>query len=265
MSREVRSPKSEVRRQSEARVPKVALLAWLLFAGLAGAAPAPDVSTPFGRGCLEYQVGGYTSAAETFGKLTQSQPSVGAFFNLGNAQWQDGEKGEAILAWERAQWLAPRNAAVRNNLAFARKQAQISAPELTWYEVASTWLPPGAWGWLAAGSFWLALALVLLPGILRWRRNDWHQAGAAASLAVFLLTTPALWGVVTRSKLGVVRVMEAPLLLTPTREGQSLLRFSAGETARQIGRRGDYVRVRTGNDLEGWLRREEFALVSQAR
>ena len=262
---EVRSPKSEVRRKSEARIPKALLLVCLLGASLSFAAPAPDVSTPFARGFQEYQVGGYTLAAETFGEVSRKQPSVGAFFNLGNAQWQDGEKGEAILAWERAQWLSPRNAEVRNNLAFARKQSQINAPELAWYEVCSTWLPPGAWGWLSAGSFWLALALVLLPGIFRWRRNDWQQAGAAASLAVFLLTTPALVGVATRAKLGVVRVPEASLLLTPTREGQSLLRLSAGEVARQIGQRGDYVRVRTGSDLEGWLRREEFALVSQAR
>jgi tetratricopeptide (TPR) repeat protein len=242
-----------------------ALAAWLLTVAPGFAAAAPDVSTPFARGCQEYLVGGYSLAVETFGKLAEEQPSVGAFFNLGNAQWQDGERGEAILSWERAQWLSPRNPAVRNNLAFARKAAQLNAPELRWFEVCSTWLPPGAWGWLAAGSFWLALALVLLPGILRWRRSDWQQAAAAASLAVFLLTTPALLGIVTRARLGVVRAAAAALLLTPTREGQSLLRLAAGEMARELGRRGDYVRVRTSGDLEGWLRQEEFALVSQTR
>ena len=265
MSSTIRKPKPANRRKSEARRPMVALLLGWISAGLLCAAPAPDVSTPFGRGCQEYLVGGYTLAAETFGKLAQAQPSVGAFFNLGNAQWQDGERGEAILAWERAQWLAPRNPAVRNNLAFARKAAQLNAPELTWYEVCSTWLPPSAWGWLAAGSFWLALGLVLLPGILRWRRNDWQQAAAAGSLAVFLLTTPALVGVATRARLGVVRAADVALLLTPTREGQPLLRLAAGETAREVGRRGGYVRVRTGGDLEGWLRQEEFARVSQTQ
>lgn len=237
----------------------------LILAMQAVSAAADEVRSPFSRGCQEYQVGGYTLAAETFGKAVQLRPSVGALFNLGNAQWQDGEKGEAILAWERALWLAPRDPALRNNLAYARKAAQLSGPELTWYEVCSTWLRPSVWGWLAAGSFWAALALVLLPNIFRWKRSDWQQAGAAASLAVFLLTTPALLGVITRAKLGVVRVAEAPLLLTPTREGQSLLRLSGGETARQISQRGEYVRVRTGNDLEGWLRREEFGLTSQLR
>lgn len=241
----------------------VALAAWLCGGTALYAAPTPDVSTPFARGCQEYLAGGYTLAGETFEKLAQAQPSVGAFFNLGNCQWQDGERGEAILSWERAQWLAPRDPAVRNNLAYARKAAQLNGPELAWYEVCSTWLPPGVWGWLAAGSFWFALALVLLPGIFRWRRSDWQQATAAASLAVFLLTTPALLGVMTRSRLGVVRAADSALLLTPTRDGQPLLRLAAGEMAREVGRRGDYVRVRTGSDLEGWLRREEFALVSQ--
>jgi tetratricopeptide (TPR) repeat protein len=239
----------------------VGLLCWCGIA--TGWAAAPDVSTPFGRGLQEYRVGGYSLAAETFGELTRKVPSTGSFYNLGLAQWEDGETGEAILAWERALWLAPRYTDARNNLAYARKYAQLGAPELRWYEVCSTWLPPGAWGWLAAVSFWTAICLVLLPGIFRWPRNDWLQAGAAASLAVFLLSTPALLGVNTRAKLGVVRVPEAALLLTPTRDGQSLLKLAAGEVCRQIGQRGDYVRIRTGSDLEGWLRREEFARISQ--
>src|SRR5260370_26530131 len=49
--------------------------------------------------------------------------------------------------------------------------------------ICSTWLPVNAWVWIACVSFWLAVALIMLPGILRWRKADWHQGLAAAGFA----------------------------------------------------------------------------------
>jgi hypothetical protein len=182
--------------------------------------------------------------------------------NLGNAEWKRNQVGEAVLAWERAQWLDPFSANTRANLRFARQAAQLPAPQLTWFEICSTWLPVNAWAWLAAGSFWLAVALVMLPGILRWRKADWHQAVAAAGFAVFLLTMPALIGVHSRTQLGVVRSKDTLLRLTPTREAQTLGKLPAGEIVRLERTRGQYVYVRAGNDAAGWIEQAQFGRIS---
>ncbi len=218
----------------------------------------------FRQGSASYATNGFESAASLFQEAASASPAAGTLHNLGNAEWQSGRPGPAILAWERAQWLNPFNRDTRNNLQFARKARQLDAPELAWYEICASWLPFNAWAWIASASIWLAVAMIMLPGIFRWRKTDWHQGIAAAGFAIFLLTLPALAGVYTRSKLGVVLPQETPLLLTPTAEAQILTRLPAGETARLERERGPYVFIRT-SAAAGWVGRTQFGLMSRSQ
>ena len=206
-----------------------------------------------------YRAGDYARAAEAFRQSVALQPASGALQNLGNAEWQSRRPGAAILSWEQALWLDPFNQSARQNLRFARKTAQLEAPDLAWYEVVSTWLPVSWWAWIAGVSFWLAVAMGMLPGILRWRKATWHQAIAAVGLMVFLLSVPAHIGVKTRSRIGYVLQKDTPLRLTPTREAQAVTRLAAGEPARWIRAYGNYVLLSTSRSL-GWLEQEQFGL-----
>jgi len=239
-----------------------ALLFLGAVAGLAPAAFGVSFEELFHQGIQAYAAGGYEQAASAFREAIAVSPSSGALHNLGNAEWQRGRVGPALLAWERAQWLDPYGADTRANLRFARKSAQLDAPDPAWYEICSKWLPVDTWAWMAGTSLWTAIALVMLPGILRWRKADWHQGLAAAGFAVFLLTVPAMIGVNSRSKLGVVLSRETPLLLTPTADAQVLTKLPAGEMARLERKRGDYVYVRSGNDAAGWVERSQFSRIS---
>jgi len=208
-----------------------------------------------------YNAGGYEQSAGLFREAVSAAPSAGTLHNLGNAEWQCGHTGPAVFSWERAQWLDPFNPNTRANLRLARKASQLDAPELAWYEICSTWLPVNAWAWVACLSFWGALAMVMLPAILRWRKSDWHQGLAAAGFAIFLLTIPALAGVHGRSKLGIILAKETPLRLTPTSEAQVLTKLPAGEAARLERERGQYVFIRTGV-AAGWVERSQLGLIA---
>ncbi len=222
------------------------------------ATPAQEL---FKQGSASYATNGFESATAFFREAASESPASGTLRNLGNAEWQCGRPGPAILAWERAQWLDPFDGDTRGNLRFARKVRQLDAPELAWYEICSAWLPVNAWAWIACVSFWLAIAMILLPGVLRWRKVDWHQGIAAAAFAIFLLTLPALLGVHTRSLLGVVLNQETPLRLTPTTEAQILTRLPAGEMARLERQRGSYVLIRT-SAVAGWVERAQIGRLS---
>jgi hypothetical protein len=228
---------------------------------LAASTPVGDV---FQQASQAYVAGGFEQAAVLFGEAAAAAPAAGTLHNLGNAEWQCSRTGPAILAWERAQWLNPFAPGTKINLRVARKAAQLDTPDLAWYEVCSTWLPANAWSWIACLSFWLAVAMMTLPGILRWRRADWHQGLAAAGFAVFLLTLPALAGVYTRSNLGIVLLKQTPLRLTPTSEAQILVKLPAGEMARLEHERGNFVFIRTSSTA-GWLERSQFGLISGAQ
>jgi len=223
---------------------------------------AASSDTLFHLGSGAYHAGDYGRAARAFREAALLQPASGTLQNLGNAEWQRGRTGAAILAWEQAVWLDPLNEAARTNLRFARKTAQLESPELAWYEVVSTWLPVNWWAWIAGSSFWLALTLVLLPGILRWRKVTWHQAIAALGFAVFLLSAPAHLGVETRSRLGFILEKETPLRLTPTAEAQVITRLPAGEPVRLERAHGAYVLIRTSRTA-GWISHDQFGLTSE--
>jgi len=219
--------------------------------------------TLFQDGNQAYINGNYEAAAQAFRTVLSNGPASGVLHNQGNAEWKCGRTGSAILAWERANWLEPFDANTIANLRFARKTAHLEAPNLTWYEICSTWMSSRAWAWLAMFSFWGGLAMVMLPGNFRKRRADWLQGVAAAAFAFFFICIPALAGIHTRTSLGVILPDQAPLRLTPTRDAQFLANLTGGEMARVEMSRGKYLYIRTGNDSAGWIERMEFGFISR--
>lgn len=239
------------------------LLMGLIFICLENCIGAQAPAPLFQDGIHAYIAGDYQAAANTFKTILSNAPASGVLHNLGNAEWKCGRIGPAILAWEQANWLEPFDANTIANLRFARKSAHLEAPNLTWYEICSTWLSSRAWAWIAMFSFWGGLALVMLPGHLKKRRADWLQGIAAGAFALFFICIPALAGIHTRSSLGVILPDQTPLRLTPTHDAQIMGRLPAGESVRIEMARGNYLYVRTGNDTAGWVECRELGAISK--
>lgn len=236
---------------------RVSLLAICLVATQC-LASAPDAL--FRAGADAYHAADYTHSAVAFRQSASLRPSSGTLQNLGLAEWQRSRTGDAILAWEQSLWLDPFNSSARANLRFARKAAQIEAPELAWHEVISTWLPVNWWAWIAGISFWVAVAATLLPSIFRRPKAAWHQAVAALAFTVFLLSVPAQAGAYTRSHIGFVLLKDTPLRLTPTQEAQAITRLASGEPVRLQRARGNYILIRTSR-ATGWVARDQFGAI----
>ena len=214
----------------------------------------------FQQGVDAYHDGEFAVAARAFSDSISYQPTSGALLNLGLSEWRRGRTGPAMLAWEQVLWFDPFNTEARNNLEFARTVTQIESPELTWYEAASKWLPTDVWAWLTGGSLWLAIGMITIPTILRWRKTRWQQAVASVSLGVFLVSVPAQFGIITRSQLGFILQKNSTLLLTPTHDAESIATLTSGEPVRAVRTRGKFVFIRTQRG-EGWILREQLGLV----
>jgi hypothetical protein len=243
---------------------RLAISAWLsvVACGPSSGAAAVEPGERFRKANEAYAAGDFAEAVYELRELVgEGKFASGALHNLGNAEWKVGRPGYAVLAWERARSLNPFNRNTDANLRFARDKARVEAPTPAWHEQYSRWLPAGLWLVIASAGLWGGVALLTLPRLLGWRRADWHQGIAAALLAVFLLSVPALFGLSQRSRLGVVLEDETPLRLTPTREGETLAKLPAGEMARVERERGDYYYVRAEGDRAGWVRMADFARV----
>jgi hypothetical protein len=209
-----------------------------------------------------YASGDFAESAYQLRELAVNGPwSHGALHNLGNSEWKVSRPGYAVLAWERARALNPFDRNTVANLHFARKQAELTVPKREWFEQYSEWLPPATWLTAASVGLWGGIILLALPRLFVTKRVDWHQALAAVLLAAFLLSLPALAGLHTRRKIGVILEEETPLRLSPTRDGEardSLGKLAAGEVARVENTRGEYLYVRADGDRAGWVHQREF-------
>jgi tetratricopeptide (TPR) repeat protein len=214
----------------------------------------------FQAGLAAYESGQFPVAARAFRDAATNAPSTGAFLNLGLSEWRRGRAGAALCAWEQALWVAPGNPSARNSLAYARRLMDVESPHLHWYERVSSRLPINAWAWITAVGLWMTIGAVLLPDILRRRRSATTQAFAAFGLMVLLLSLPAQVGIRTRQQIGFILQREASLRLTPTADAEISLKLPAGEPARQLRKRGNYVLVKTSQG-EGWLEQHQFGLV----
>jgi len=239
---------------------RLCFLIVLAFACMAGIGRA-STNDSFAQGVELNYAGRFNEAASAFEKIIERQPSAGALVNLGLAEWQSGHAGAAIRAWEQAQWIDPFDDRAEMNLRFARQVAQVDAPELRWFERASTWLPPDAWVWIAGASLWLAVGALILPRVFRRKKSGTQQTLAALGFCVFICALTANVGVVSRTEIGFVLKKNAVLLLTPTHEGEIISTLNAGEPVRVLRRRADFYFVRTGI-ASGWLERRQLGLVN---
>ena len=120
----------------------------------------------FYRGNDFYEKGEYAEAAAEYGNILKAGYQSGPlYYNLGNAYFKMGDLGEAVLNYERAKRLIPRDADLNANYRFAR--AKIMGKILE---------KKGIWNWTPlkfyAGNFtideflWMTSALYIIIMIL---------------------------------------------------------------------------------------------------
>jgi tetratricopeptide (TPR) repeat protein len=86
-----------------------------------------------------YEEGKYDEAIDEYSKLLARGVEGGnLYYNLGNSYFKKGELGKAILNYERAKRLIPRDSDLKSNYKFARLRIEydVSGPSAPWYERA---------------------------------------------------------------------------------------------------------------------------------
>jgi tetratricopeptide (TPR) repeat protein len=215
------------------------------------------------RGNEAYLHGDPAGAVAAYEELErQGVVSADLFFNLGDAYFRKGALGSAIWAFERAAALDPGDEDARYNLDQVRKLAAREARDRIegedrdplWIR-AVTALGPSTETWAFVGVY---LGFFLLLLIRRSAPGDIRPAlsAAAAVLGVAALLFGALL-------FGRVRLDHVPFgVVLPdvvaVKEGadpnyRTDFEIHAGLRVRLIEHDQDWLRVRLGNGLEGWV------------
>ncbi len=159
----------------------IALLAMaFVLASGALASPADD----FVAANKLYNAGKFSDAIAAYEKI---EPKTAAlYFNLGNACFRAGEIGKAIVNYERARRLSPRDPDILANLRFAQQKLgvdEVNAPPRTWQRMMRSVIDsqtPGEWSACELVGIWLATLAAGLAFWLRRVRTTLLVASAAA-------------------------------------------------------------------------------------
>jgi tetratricopeptide (TPR) repeat protein len=245
-------------------VPAIAAAALVVVAlagvGVAFAAPDASAATRFDQANEAFAAGRAAEAVRGYRSILQTDGvSAPLLFNLANAELRAGEIGAAVLHYERALALAPRDRDVQANLRQARHSANLPLPELGPVEQAVTRLSADEWARLASAGLVLAclaaIAVALArrgrdpsPGLLRAAR-----IGLALGIAGCLVGASAGYAALRRLERGVVLGAEPALRVAPYPAATTSGRVKSGELVAIERLHQEYALVRTEDGRSGWI------------
>jgi hypothetical protein len=229
---------------------------------LAGAVPAFASSATFDQANQDYAAGHYAKAARGFDEVIAREGySVPLLLNAGNAWLKAGEPGRAILNLERAQALAPRDAAVTHNLAVAREQAGLTTAFTGGWRAVVRALSWNAMTWLAVAALGIFCGALLAGRVWRGRSRTTLGLTLTGSLSALLVLAGAMalrWPELHRA---VILTADTPARIAPAGAAGVSFTLPAGETVQAQKSHGGFVLVQTSDGRSGWVRQTQVANV----
>ncbi len=215
----------------------------------------------------QYGSGNFSGAAAAYEKiLTNDGSRAAVYYNLGNSYQSLKKNGLAILAYERARLLKPRDPDLLANLALARK-AVASFEETGVYprlEAAITYLSRDEWSWLLAGAALFLGVVIFVYGLVRIPRRIFYFTASFTGAAGLLILTSAAVLYLRRAESGrgIVLYENATVRLSPFEKAESLGTPGVGKWVRLGAKNGNFQYVEViGTSLQGWLADKDVAAI----
>jgi tetratricopeptide (TPR) repeat protein len=213
-----------------------------------------DANRAFAAGHYQDSTFGYQAV------LAQKGYSAPVLFDLGNSYYREGNFAQAILAYQRAQWLSPNDPDIAANLQLAQKQAGLSVTEPRRSEKISRVLSASDWAWVGSGAWTLLCASLLARTILPQRRT-FFSLSAFASILVLCTAVAAMVVSSNQLKQAVVVDKNASALISPFPDAQTVFSPSPGETVTVQKAYNDFLLVKDAAGHTGWISKTQVTLI----
>lgn len=223
-----------------------------------------------------YADGKYDQATESYDQLISQGTQNGAlYYNLGNAHYNQGQMGPAILNYLRAQRVIPRNSALQSNLALARSLVPDSGasngetPLAIWNDLTERALTLDELA-LVTLAIWFAFAMALVVMVMMAHKGFRKTAKIVAiviavpMVAAFFALGSRLYADALNPDVVVV-ADEVEVTTGPNPQYALQLTMSGGAEVRLLDSRGSWSKVSVrGGEIKGWVPSSSIEMVRNA-
>lgn len=245
------------------------MLTTVVFSGLA--ANDLDRERMFVKANSYYSSEQYSLALDLYQEIEYTgQVSFELFYNIGNCYYRLGRLGSAILYWEKARLLEPRNPEVKHNLTLARLQItdkmvlpNAFLPFQLWWDYRDSW--GASFSFRLSGYFFLVtlvLFLLLRKVIRRKKIRKWIRPFMLLSLIAFLITIALAldaWQYHKNNHFGILLKRQAEVRSAPREGANTLFMLHEGSKVRILDRAGsDWLEISYYDEKVGWIKANQI-------
>jgi tetratricopeptide (TPR) repeat protein len=224
------------------------------------------------QGNKAYSEGRYEEAINTYEKvLSQGLEASSLYYNLGNAYYKSNKLSRAILNYERALRLDPRNEDAQFNLEFANafvadKIEELPVPFFTrWHKALVRLLSSDRWALISLASF-LAF-LVLFSLFLYLNRYIARKISFWTALLLLILSIGSV--VLARENKSMMEGENYAIVVSPSvtvksspdESGTDLFVIHDGTKVNVEDRVGEWKKVKLANGSIGWVTGETIEII----
>ena len=217
----------------------------------------------FRQGNEFYRQGDYTKAAETYESiLSRQQESAAVYYNLANSYFKLGHMGKAVLNYERAKRLTPRDSDVAFNYQYALSQSGVSKEEAKslFKRVLSDFINFYS---LDEMLFVLTLAMVfisafhLLSLFFKWSQRL-RRGGIIFFASIIFVFSGGVVYKVQIEKNSAVILENISALFEPRDEATVHFTLSKGSKVKVIKHENDWVKIKRPDGKLGWIMKNKL-------
>lgn len=222
-----------------------------------------------------YDNGRFDQARQIYQQLADQDFSQSELlYNLGNANYKQGDLGFAILNYERAARLAPRDADIRANLEFARGQTidQLetgpASPIDQWLRYNISMVTLNELSLITLVLFWLMIGLVILYRHSRTEKARARRQFVLVIVAVLFALNAFTLGsrlyMQTNNPQAIVVAESMDLYSGPGEEFLTEFTLNSGTKVNLLETRGQWSRISLpGEQAQGWTNAGAVETITQ--
>ncbi|HLF18121.1 MAG TPA: tetratricopeptide repeat protein [Candidatus Omnitrophota bacterium] len=241
----------------------------LIFCGLLASTAGAEISkeesiSRFVQGNLSYKEGNYERAIEQYEAVLQGGKTSGfLYFNLANAYYRQGHLGKAILNYERAKRLIPRDSDLNFNYQYVRSKANLFEGQIGtsfWQQAIEQHVDFYSLEEMvyALTAALLAMGIIhLLSLYQRWPKRVKNFMVGSLSLVV-LIFFAGLVIQLNREGSSAVVLSKSDAKFEPRQDSTTHYKLPEGVKVKVLKKDGAWVKVQRSDGKLGWMPQENI-------